>query len=70
LSKVGEELFYRAPAAQRRPNLIYLVETSTNLGSGVWTNTGSSVIGTNVTAGRMTRSPTKISMDAPRPLSA
>jgi hypothetical protein len=31
------------------PSLIYTVETSTNLVSGVWTNAGYSIIGTNVT---------------------
>jgi hypothetical protein len=41
------------------------VETSTNLGSGIWTNAGYSVIGTNVTGGVYDQVTNKISTAAP-----
>jgi hypothetical protein len=51
LSRVGGELLYVHLRRNDDTNLVYLVETTTNLGSGTWTNTGYSVTGTNVTGG-------------------
>ena len=39
------------PKRSDDPALIYTVETTTNLVSGVWTNDGYTVTGTNVTGG-------------------
>jgi hypothetical protein len=65
LSKVGGEPFYVFPQRNDDTNLIYLVETSTNLGSGVWTNAGYSVTGTNVTGGAYDQVTNKIFTAAP-----
>jgi hypothetical protein len=49
--RVGGDLFYTHLQRNDDPNLMYLVETCSNLVSGLWTNAGYSVIGTNVTGG-------------------
>jgi hypothetical protein len=66
LSRVGGELFYVYPRRNDDTNLVYLMQTSTNLGSGVWTNGGYSVTGTNATGGVYDQVTNKISTTAPQ----
>ena len=66
LIKAGEELFYVHLQRNDDTNLVYVVETSTNLGSGVWINTGYTVTGTNVTGGVYDQVTNKIAADAPQ----
>ena len=51
LSRSGNELCYVHLRRNDDTNLVYVVETSTNLVSGVWTNAGYTVTGTNVMGG-------------------
>jgi hypothetical protein len=66
LSRVGEELFYVYSRRNDDTNLAYLVQTCTNLGSGVWTSSGYSVTGTNVTGGVYDQVTNRISTAAPQ----
>ena len=50
-ARVGGELVYIHLQRNDDTNLVYLVETSTNLVADVWTNAGYSVTGTNVMGG-------------------
>ncbi|MGN6554785.1 MAG: hypothetical protein ACTHLW_13835, partial [Verrucomicrobiota bacterium] len=65
LINASGELFYVYPQRNDDTNLVYLVETSTNLASGVWTSTGYTVTGTNVTGGLYDQVTNQISKDAP-----
>jgi hypothetical protein len=51
LSSSGNGFIYVHPQRADDTGIIYRVEISTNLISGVWTNEGCIVIGTNVTGG-------------------
>ncbi|HKL21393.1 MAG TPA: hypothetical protein VJ904_06275, partial [Tichowtungia sp.] len=48
-SKVGNGFLYVHPQRSDDASLLYTVETSTNLITGAWTNTGVVAIGTNLT---------------------
>ena len=51
LTRSGNELRYAHLRRKDDTNLVYVVESSTNLVSGVWTNAGYTVTGTNVIGG-------------------
>jgi hypothetical protein len=51
LESLNDSLVYIHLQRNDDPNLIYQVETSTNLVTGVWTNTGYAVLGTNSMGG-------------------
>jgi hypothetical protein len=53
LSKSGNGFIYVHPMRSDDATITYLVETTTNLISGVWTNTGVVAVGTNVTGGTL-----------------
>jgi hypothetical protein len=63
--RLGGDLFYTHLQRNDDSNLVYLVETCSNLVSGVWTNAGYSVVGTNVTGGVYDEVIYSISGDAP-----
>ena len=53
-TKSGSGFLYIHPQRSDDPNLIYTVETTTNLmDSGAWTNEGYTVTGTNITGGTL-----------------
>jgi len=51
--KSGSGFIYVHPQRSDDAALRYWVETTTNLISGIWTNTGSVAIGTNLTGGEL-----------------
>jgi hypothetical protein len=53
LIKSGDTFIYVHPQRADDESLVYTVETTTNLVSGVWTNEGYTVTGTNVTGGTL-----------------
>jgi hypothetical protein len=52
-SKSGNGFIYVHPMRSDDETITYLVETTTNLISGAWTNLGVSAVGTNVTGGTL-----------------
>jgi hypothetical protein len=64
LSQVGGEWHYVHLRRNDDTNLTYLVQTTTNLGTGVWSSTHYTVIGTNVTGGVFDQVTNRISTDA------
>jgi hypothetical protein len=52
-SKSGSGFIYVHPMRSDDPSLAYIVETTTNLTSGTWTNDGYIITGTNVTGETM-----------------
>jgi hypothetical protein len=52
-SKSGSGFIYAHPMRSDDGTITYLVETTTNLISGVWTNEGCIAVGTNVTGGTL-----------------
>jgi len=62
----GNELRYVHLQRNDDTNLVYVVESCTNLVSGVWTNAGSPVTGTNVTGGAYDEVLHLIPVDAPQ----
>ena len=50
-SKSGSAFLYVHPKRSDDTNITYTVETTTNLVSGVWTNQGYTITGTNITGG-------------------
>ena len=52
-SKSGDRFIYVHPKRSDDTNIIYRVETTTNLVSGTWTAEGYTVTGTDVTGGTL-----------------
>jgi hypothetical protein len=52
-TRAGTRFFYIHPQRSDDTNLVYTVETRTNLVHGVWTNAGYTITGTNVTGGEL-----------------
>ena len=61
----GNELSYAHLRRKDDTNLVYVVETCTNLVSGAWTNAGYTVTGTNVLGGAYDEVTYRIPPDAP-----
>ena len=66
LTRSGDELTYAHLRRKDDTNLLYVVETRTNLVSGVWTNAGYTATGTNVLGGAYDEVLYRIPVDAPQ----
>jgi hypothetical protein len=66
LTRSGNELRYTHPRRNDDTNLVYVVETCTNLVSRVWTNAGYTVTGTNVIGGPYDELLYRVPVDAPQ----
>ena len=66
LKRSGNDLTYAHLRRKDDTNLLYFVETCTNLVSGVWTNAGYTVTGTNVTGGAYDEVSYRVPVDAPQ----
>ena len=66
LMQTNGNFFYIHPQRSDDPQLTYLIETTTNLVSGSWTNLGVAAVGTNVTESTLNTVTNSISVDEPK----
>ena len=65
MTRSGNELRYAQLRRNDDTNLVYIVESCTNLLSGVWTDAGYTVTGTNLIGGAYDEVAYRITADAP-----